>query len=64
MTEINMDNVEQISDAGNGLHRVYFKSGRDILIDNYESVTNYWFFNHQRWPVASEVASYSNTGPG
>ena len=33
-TIINLNNVVQISPAGKNLFRVYFVSGRDILVEN------------------------------
>lgn len=60
-TRINMNLVEQISPCGDWvgkpLFRVYFKSGRDIVICDDPKVP-------EIWPVVEEHRTNDSTGPG
>lgn len=64
MTYINMDLVEEIAEINNGWHRVYFKSGRDIVIKNGTTLLKNYFYSHRVWPRAEVVPINDSTGPG
>lgn len=58
-----MDTVEQITPINDGMHRIRFISGKEILVNNGQEMMSYYFFSHKAWPHALLVPE-DNTGTG
>ncbi len=60
--DINVNQVEYVLEVGDGLYRVYFHSGKEVLVrDNF---VNHASLSYADWVRGQRVADrHSNTGP-